>query len=78
MRRATPILIADRDELLNDFTTAAVAASAQPDRPHGPGRQDSASVPTAAGPTEDMPASAGDTGPISARYAERILHRWLR
>jgi len=35
---------ADRDELLNDFTTAAVDASAQPDRPHGPGGQDAAPV----------------------------------
>jgi superfamily II DNA/RNA helicase len=38
---------ADRDELLNDFTTAAVDASAQPHRPHGPGGQDAASPPQA-------------------------------
>ncbi len=61
MRRVTPILIADRDELLNDFTTAAAAASAQPDRPHGPGQRDSAAVQTAAGGTEDTPATEGGT-----------------
>ncbi len=63
MRRVTPILIADRDELLNDFTTAAAAASAQPDRPRGPGQQEPAAVHTAAGGTEDMPAAGGGTVP---------------
>ncbi len=72
MRRATPILSADRDELLNDSTTAAAAASAQPDRPHGSGQQDSVPATTdsaAAGAGQDLAAASGDDVAVSAREA---------
>ncbi len=49
---------ADRDELLNDFTTAAVDASAQPLRPHGPGGQDAAGLPQASQAEVALPQGA--------------------